>query len=429
MSLRPEVNELLTQTDKGSPMGELFRQYWIPALLASELPENDCSPVRCELLGEKMIAFRDSEGRYGLIEEFCAHRRVSLWFARNEDCGLRCPYHGWKFDVEGNCVDIPSEPQESDFRGQIKLDAYPLIKVFDILWTHMGDPANRPPEPEWEFAIVPAKQTVSTKRLQECNWLQALEGGIDSSHVSFLHSQELERDPLFKGAKANNYNKGDLKPYFEVAPSDGGLYIGARRNAEDGKYYWRITQWVMPCFTMIPPRADHPQHGHFWVPINDHSCWTWSYDYHPTRVLTATERQACLDGKGVHAAVIPGTFVPVQNSANDYLMDREAQKRGESYSGIAGFAMQDGSLQESMGPIIDRSKENLVQTDYGIVLTRNRLRRAAMDLRDKGIMPPGRDPEHMRVRSIAVVLDPELNYAQACQEDMVAAEGKIRATV
>jgi len=427
--LRKEVNELLTQTDQGTPMGELFRQYWIPAMLASELPENECPPVRVKLLGEPMIAIRDTDGNYGLIEEFCAHRRVSLWFGRNEESGIRCPYHGWKYDYTGQCVDVPSEPEEKGFCQTIKLTSYPLIKVGEVLWTHMGDAENRPPEPEWEFATVKPEQTVSTKRFQECNWLQALEGGIDSSHVSFLHSQELERDPLFKGAKANDYNLKDLKPYFEVAPSDGGLYIGARRNAEEGKYYWRITQWVMPCFTMIPPRADHPQHGHFWVPIDDENCWTWSYDYHPNRPLTNDERQACLDGKGVHAEIIPGSFISVQNKDNDYLMDRDAQKRGDSYSGIAGFAMQDGSLQESMGPIIDRSRENLVQTDYGIVMTRNRLRRAAVDLRDKGIQPPGRDPKHMKVRSIATVLDPELNYAEACQEDMVAAEGKMRTTV
>lgn len=426
--LRKEVNELLTQTDTGTPMGELFRQYWIPAMLAEELPENDCPPVRVKLLGEAMIAFRDTDGRYGLIEEFCAHRRVSLWFGRNEECGLRCPYHGWKFDVEGNCVDIPSEPGNDAFRAEVKLDAYPLIKVGDVLWTYMGDPATTPPEPEWEFATVAAEQTVTTKRIQECNWLQALEGGIDSSHVSFLHSRELERDPLFKGAKANSYNLGDLKPVFEVEPSVGGLYIGARRNAEE-KYYWRVTQWVMPCFTMIPPRADHPQHGHFWVPIDDETCWTWSYDYHPNRALTADERQACLDGKGIHTENIPGTFRPVQNKDNDYMMDREAQKRGETYSGVFGFGMQDASLQESMGPIVDRSRENLVQTDYGIVMTRNRLRKAATDLRDKGTLPPGRDPEHMRVRSIAVVLDPDLKYAESCQEEMKAEEGKMRATV
>ncbi len=427
--LRKEVNDLLTQTDKGTPMGDLFRQYWIPTLLARELPEDDCPPVRVKLLGEPMIAFRDSEGRYGLMEEFCAHRRVSLWFGRIEESGLRCPYHGWKYDVTGQCLEIPSEPEDSDLYKSIKLRAYSLIRVGDVLWAHMGDPENRPPEPKWEFVTVTPEQTVTTKRMQECNWLQALEGGIDSSHVSFLHSNELERDPLFKGAKANQYNLNDTRPVFDVSPWDGGLHIGVRRNVEQGKYYWRVTQWVMPCFTMIAPRADHPQHGHFWVPIDDENCWTWSYDYHPERQLTADERQACLDGKGVHSENIPGTFRSVQNKDNDYLMDRDAQKRGDTYSGIAGFAMQDGSLQESMGPIIDRSRENLVGTDYGIVMTRNRLRKAANDLRDKGVMPPGRDSDHHKIRSIAVVLDPELNYAEACKNDMIAAEGKARTTV
>lgn len=427
--LRKEVNDLLTQTDTGTPMGELFRQYWIPALLAHELPENDCAPVRVKLLGEAMVAFRDSDGRYGLLEEFCAHRRVSLWFGRNEEGGIRCPYHGWKYDVTGQCMEIPSEDEDSVFYKSIKLDSYPLIQVGDVLWTHMADAENRPPEPEWEFATVTPEQNVTTKRSQECNWLQALEGGIDSSHVSFLHANELERDPLFKGAKANQYNLNDLKPVFDVSQSDGGLYIGARRNVEDGKYYWRITQWVMPCFTMIPPRADHPQHGHFWVPIDDENCWTWSYDYHPERPLTADERQACLDGKGVHSPIIPGTFHPVQNKANDYMMDRDAQKRGETYSGIAGFAMQDASLQESMGPIIDRSRENLVGTDYGIIMMRNRLRKAVAEFRDNGTVPPGRTAEHQKVRSVAVVLDPELNYAEACQDDLTAELGKMRTTV
>ncbi|MDX1486281.1 MAG: Rieske 2Fe-2S domain-containing protein [Alphaproteobacteria bacterium] len=425
-----EENKLLTQTDKGTPMGELFRQYWIPALHADELPENDCPPVRVKLLGEKMVAFRDSEGRYGLIDEFCPHRRASLYFARNEECGLRCAYHGWKFDVEGNCVEIPSDPDKDEFRKKVKLTAYPLIKVGDVLWTHMGDPETRPPEPAWEFATVAPEQTVTTKRLQECNWLQALEGGIDSNHVSWLHSMELERDPLFRGSVGNKYNLGDLAPVFDITPSEGGLYIGARRKVEDGKHYWRVTQFVMPCFTMIPPRADHPQHGHFWIPIDDENCWTWSYDYHSQRPLTFEERKACLDGKGVHVAVIPdGSFRPVQNKDNNYLIDREAQKRGETFSGVMGFGMQDASLQESMGPIVDRSQENLVPTDKGIVMARNMLRKAAVELRDKGTLPQGRDPEHQKVRSISVVLDPNLNYAEACQEDMIAGEGRERVSV
>ena len=153
----------------------------------------------------------------------------------------------------------------------------------------MGAADQQPPLPEWEFATVPATQTRTTKRWQESNWLQAMEGGIDSSHVSFLHRGDLNSDPLFKGARGNQYNLSDSRPVFEVVESPGGLYIGARRNAENGHYYWRITQWVMPSFTMIAPRGDHAVHGHFWIPIDDENCWAWSFDYHPTRELTETE--------------------------------------------------------------------------------------------------------------------------------------------
>ena len=254
--LRKEVNDLLTQTDKGTPMGEPFSTGASDAGRGTARKRLPTDPPRASRGKDDCLPrFRRA---YGLIEKFCAHRRVSLWFGRNEDCGLRCPYHGWKFDVEGNCVDIPSEPEDSVVRQEAKLQAYPLIKVGDILWTHMGDPENRPPEPEWEFATVKPEQTVSTKRIQECNWLQALEGGIDSSHVSWLHSKELERDPLFKGAKANKFNMGDMKPVFEVRDSDGGLYVAARRKVEGDRNYWRITQWVMPCFTMIAPRSRSP---------------------------------------------------------------------------------------------------------------------------------------------------------------------------
>ncbi len=427
--LRKEVNDLLTQTDPGTPMGDFFRHYWIPALLATELPENDCPPVRVKLLGEPLIAFRDTEGRYGLMDEFCAHRRVSLWFGRNEEGGLRCPYHGWKYDYTGQCVDVPSEPEESGFCEKIKLRAYPLIKVGDVLWAYMGDAENRPPEPAWEFATVPAEQTFTSKRWQECNWLQAMEGGIDSSHVSFLHSGNLKSDPLFKGAKGNQYNQRDKKPVFEVVESEGGLFIGARRMAEEGHYYWRVTPWVMPSFTMVPPRGDHPIHGHFWIPIDDENCWAWSFDYHPTRALTESERQAMLDGYGIHNQYVPGTFRPLQNKDNDYLIDRDAQKRGETYSGVRGIAMQDASLQESMGPIVDRTRENLVSTDNGIIMARNRLRKACEALRNKGVEPPGRDTEHQQVRSAARVLPPDQPFKEAMKEDLKVRHGTRQTSV
>ena len=421
--LRQEINELLTQTGPGTEMGDLFRQYWLPALLAEELPANDSAPVRVKLLSERLIAIRDSEGRYGLMDEFCAHRGVSLWFGRNEEGGLRCSYHGWKYDVTGQCIEVPSEAANSTFCANVKLRSYPLVKIGDVLWTYMGDPEKTPPLPEYEWVHVPSEQTFTSKRLQESNWLQALEGGIDSSHVSWLHSGDIDSDPLFKGAKGNEYNIGDLKPFFEVTDSDGGLYIGARRNAEEGKYYWRITPWVMPSFTMVPPRGDHPVHGHFWIPIDDENCWVFTFDYLPVRALTPNERQAMIDGYGVHGENIPGTYRPVRNKDNDYLMDREAQRRGEAYSGITGIALQDASLQESMGPIVDRSKERLVATDSGIVKARAKLYKAALALREAGTTPPGVDPAHHRVRSAAVVLLKEESFIESLSEEMTVRPG------
>ena len=426
--MKAEQNELLCRTDAGTPMGELFRRYWLPILLSWELPQPDGPQVRVKCLGERMIAFRDTNGRLGLIDEFCAHRGVSLYFGRNEECGLRCPYHGWKYDVTGQCVEVPSEPAESGYCQKIKLKSYPLHEQGGVIWVYMGPAGQEPPFPEFEFATVAPEQTYTSKRAQECNWLQAMEGGIDSSHVSFLHSGALNTDPLFKGSKGNQYNLGDKKPVFEVVESEGGLYIGARRNAEDGKYYWRITPWVMPCFTMVPPRADHPMHGHFWVPMDDENCMAWSFDYHPVRSLSELEREAMEAGKGVHVKV-DRNFRPLQNKDNDYLIDRAAQKAGKTFSGVEGIGMQDASLQESMGPIQDRTKENLVSTDNGVIMARHRLLKAAKELAAKGTLPAGRDPVHQRVRSVAVVLPSGTPFKEGAGEALKAKQGVAQTSV
>ena len=427
--LKKEQNDLVTQTSPGTPMGNLFRRYWLPALLSEELAEPDGAPVRLQLLSERMLAFRDTQGRLGLIDEFCAHRGVSLWFGRNEEGGIRCPYHGWKYDINGQCLEVPSEPAESGYCEKVKLKSYPLVERGGVIWIYMGPPELRPPLPEWEFATVPAEQSFTSKRLQECNWMQALEGGIDSSHVSFLHSGQLNRDPLFKGAGGNKYNLADKKPVFEVVPADGGLFVGARRMAEDDQYYWRITPWIMPCFTMVPPRGDHPIHGHFWVPIDDHNNWAWSFDYHPTRALKDSERQAMKDGQGIHVKYVPGTYIPLANKTNDYLMDRAAQKAGLQYSGIEGIGMQDASLQESMGRVQDRTKEHLVSTDNGIIMMRQRIMKAAKALAEKGEAPPGIAPEHQRVRSAAVLLKRDLAFKDAARDALLSAPGKAHASV
>ena len=426
--LKPEQNALVTQTGPGTPMGDLFRRYWLPALLSQELPTPDCPPVRLKLLSERMVAFRDTQGRLGLVDEFCAHRGVSLWFGRNEENGIRCPYHGWKYDVNGQCIEVPSEPAESGYCSKIKLKSYPLIERGGVIWVYMGPLEHQPPFPEFEFATVPPAQSYTSKRFQECNYLQAMEGGIDSSHVSFLHSGSLNTDPLFKGAKGNQYNLNDRKPIFEVVESEGGLYIGARRNAEEGHYYWRITPWVMPCFTMVPPRGDHPLHGHFWIPVDDENNWAWSFDYHPVRALSHAERSAMEAGKGIHVAV-DQNYRPLQNKDNDYLMDRAAQKAGITYSGIEGIGMQDASLQESMGPLCDRTKENLVSTDNGIIMARHRLMKAAKALRDKGTPPPAINPSAQRVRSASVVLPAGVAFNDAAKDALLAREGVAQSSV
>lgn len=427
--LKQEQNDLLTQTGPDTQMGNLFRCYWLPVLLSEELPENDCPPVRVKVLSERLIAIRDSKGRYGLMDEYCPHRVASLWFGRNEECGIRCSYHGWKFDYTGQCVEIPSEPVESGFAEKIKLKSYPLVERGGILWTYMGPAERQPQLPEFEFATVPAKQRFVSKRFQESNWLQSMEGGIDSSHVSWLHSGNVVTDPLFKDAGGNKYNLGDLAPEFEVIHRPGGLCVGARRMAEDDQYYWRLTPWIMPSFTAVPPRGDYPMHGHFWIPIDDENCWAWSYDYHPVRALTPDERQAMEDGYGVHCKYVPGTYRPLANKDNDYLMDRESQKAGTQYSGIEGIAIQDGSLQESMGPIVDRTKENLVGCDNGIIMARHRLMKAARELAEKGTIPPGVDVEHQKMRSAALLLPRDQSYEEGAKEALRARKGIAQVSV
>jgi phthalate 4,5-dioxygenase len=347
---------------------------------------------------------------------------VSLWFGRNEEGGLRCPYHGWKYDYTGQCVEVPSEPAESGFCNKIKLKSYPLVAGGGILWAYLGAPQNLPKPPAFEWTALPASHRYVSKRWQESNYLQAMEGGLDSSHVSFLHSGELETDPLHRGTAGARY-LADHDPKFEVIESAGGLAIGARRNAGAAGYYWRISQWIMPWYTMVPPYADNALNAHAFVPIDDENCLVWTFTYHPTRPLSATEREVMGNGGGIHTVLIPGTFRPVVNKHNDYMIDRNAQKVGRSYSGVAGIAMQDASIQESMGPVVDRTKENLVSTDNAIIMARHRLLRAALALEQHGTPPPALAPECQEVRSASFVLPRDLPFGQAKREDLTVRQG------
>ncbi len=408
--LTAEENELLTRTGPGTPMGKLLRRYWVPALLSEELSEADGAPVRARLLGEDLLAFRDSDDRLGLVEVHCPHRGASLFFGRNEERGLRCVYHGWKYDVDGRCVDMPNEPPESSFKEKIRLRSYPCRERGGLIWAYMGPESEAPPFPEFEFLLVPENQRCVSKRLQECNYLQALEGGIDLAHISILH-----RNLNLGGDKqGQQLSFRDPSPRFEVIDADHGLMVAARRNADDASYYWRINQWIMPWYTMFPPLVDEGIGGHAFVPIDDENCWVYNMTWDPNGPLGVV-------GDGIYGDLIPGTYRSCANLANDFLVDRDAQ-RTISYTGIPGFAAQDSAVQESMGPICDRTNERIGPSDVPLVYLRRRLKNA-LDALDAGRPLPGLDPSSQHVRPVALVLPREIGFQDGARDALVARAG------
>jgi phthalate 4,5-dioxygenase len=425
-------NELLTRTGAGTPMGRLLRRYWVPALLAEEVAEPQCPPVRVTLMGERLVVWRDADGRLGALEEGCAHRRASLFFGRNENsqsrdgnCGLRCVYHGWKYDVQGRCVDMPNEPAASTFKDRIQLTAYPVAERGDIVWVYLGPGDDIPPLPDLEWAVVPQAHRYVSERLQRSNFAQATEGGIDSSHVSFLHSDARLWNPDWTSAgnSTRAHLTDDGSPKFFVEPTGYGLLIGARREAADEQYYWRITQWLMPWYNIVARDGDGPITAHAWVPVDDESCWAWSITFNPDRPLSKEQTDHYRRGGSVHAELIPGTYLPVRNAENDYLIDRTLQ-RTVSFTGIHGIAMQDVAMQESMGPVADRTNEHLGSADAAVIAARRRLLAEARALAaaDGAATPSGLDPRQQRVRSASMILPRDVPWVEATAESRKAAE-------
>ena len=384
--LTREENELLTRTGPGTAAGALVRRYWIPVLSASELAAPDGPPLRVKLLGERLVAFRDTSGRVGLLAEFCPHRTASLFFGRNEECGLRCVYHGWKFDVDGNCVDQPSEPEASTFRGKIRQIAYPCLERGGIVWTYMGPPDRKPPFPALEWTEVPASHRFVTRHLQECNWLQALEGGFDTSHLSFLHGGTV-------GAPGGRAMR--LPSRYDVIPTDYGFVAGTGRATDDGGMNWTANVMLLPFHKLI---ATNPIGAHAWVPLDDETTMNWCIEYLPDRPLTDADLTTSKTWHNIHAEVLPGSDRAVLNRDNDYMIDRAAQKSGRSYSGIKGIGMQDCSIQESMGPVTDRTIEHLGVSDTVIIKLRRLLLQTVRDVAAGG-PAPGPDRQSWRVRS------------------------------
>ncbi len=395
--LKPEENERLTRVGPGTPAGELFRRYWQPALLSSELPEPDGPPVRVRILGEDLVAFRATDGTVGLVDAFCPHRRAPMFFGRNEECGLRCVYHGWKFDVNGTCVDMPSEPSDSLFKTKVTIAAYPTIEAGDVVWTYMGPPAEMPPPPDYEWTRAPRTHRIISKTFENANYLQGLEGGLDTSHSSFAHNERL--------GDRNWIRNRDGAPRLDVMRSEYGYsYVSTRDVGEDGLYV-RVYHYVMPAQQMrgsvtalTGERAKTPKlDGHIWVPIDDEHTYvyntTWSYsDDFPITPEYAIEWES-MNGRGPDD-LIPGTFKLKKNLANDYLIDRERQ-RTKTFTGIVGINTQDYALQEGMGPITDRTHEHLGTSDKAVIAARQLLLEA-IDAVASGQAPRGLNPSAYR---------------------------------
>jgi phenylpropionate dioxygenase-like ring-hydroxylating dioxygenase large terminal subunit len=429
--LSPAENELLTRTGTGTAMGEYFRRFWQPVALSRELAEPDGAPIRVKLLGEEMVAFRDTQGRVGLVEPQCAHRGANLFFGRNEDGGIRCIYHGWKYDVHGKCLEMPNVPAGSAYHGKISIQACPTREFGDIVWAYLG-PRERMPEgvPQLEFGVLPASHRYVTKRLQQCNWAQSMEGALDTAHFSFLHMPAPRRasneNPTVAADEQRlRWLRNDPMPQFTVIEHEVGFAVGGARKADGQDLYWRATQFMLPAHSVTPSAMPgEVYYGYTWVPITDETCWIYVYAWHPDRPLSAEER-ARFDkgGYGQFAELGPG-FVPLRNRSNDYLIDREDQKH-RSFTGVRGIAEQDAMAQNSQGLIADRSREHLTPTDIAVVRFRRMMLEGAGALREGKEPAAAHLPESYRLRCGGAVAPSSLPFEEVMRQRFGSPTGKV----
>ena len=414
-------NETLTRVGPDTPMGELMRRYWQPVALSWELPEPDCPPVRVRILGEDLVAFRGTSGRVGLIDEWCAHRRTSLWLGRNEEEGLRCVFHGWKYDYTGQCIEMPNELPEYDFKEKVKIKAYPTQEMGGVVWAYMGPKEKQPPAPSFEWTRQPETHLHVSKGLQECNWLQALEGGLDSVHTSFLHRK-------FEGS--SRAGLGGMRAQATAAKLDvrttsyGYTYASLRPLGEDKGNYVRTYHYVMPNHQIRAIQEHTPEGvrtkfkmgGHMWVPVDDENCMTWNWYYSLDAPLEAQERDESFWGNGPSFFDEKNGFRSYRNKRNSWQIDRDVQKT-ETFTGVEGVNQQDRAVQEAMGPIVDRSKEMLSQTDKAIVAARRLLLNGAKTVEDGGI-PPAADDSYYDIRAIECVLPSDAQWLDTLKDQM-----------
>lgn len=382
--LTAEENDLLTRVEDDAPMGRIMRSHWIPALLSEEVAEPDGKPAKVRLLGRNLVVFRDSKGRVGALDELCPHRKASLVFGRNEDCGLRCLYHGWKFDVDGNCVDMSSEPPESTLKDKVKHSAYPTEECGGFIWIYLGDTDSMPEFERPSFAPHDDTPVSILKIRIPANWAQIMEGQIDSAHSSSLHSSDMVPARVSSaGAESDRWLRPSTDKSPRMAPevTDYGFrYAALRRPIKNARThdYVRVTVYVAPFVALIPPNSSYNVASVI-VPEDDHHSAfyfiAWGGEDCPD---TATWRDFC---RAVPGEDLNPDFTSKRHLGNDFLQDREAMKNG-SYTGVPGIPNQDIIMWTSMGSIVDRSGELLGASDIAIVEFRKLMVNAARAVKD-----------------------------------------------
>ncbi len=369
--LSREENELLTRVEGDAPMGQMLRRYWLPALLSEEIAEADGTPVRVRLLGENLVAFRDTAGGTGLVQAACPHRLASLALGRNEESGLRCIYHGWKFDVTGRCVDMPTEPGSYSFRDRVRLKTYPTLEAGGMVWTYMGHEGDAPAFPRHDWMDLPEEQRTVVKIGSHLNFVQGSEGAIDSAHSWFLHrGGSSARDWATRTAVST-----DQSPLLEAEDTPYGFrYAAIRRpNANpDTEKYVRVTLFQMPSTAFIPRSLDITTEAHvqIFVPMDDARSLFYGVFFSQNDRPVRDMRTFLRARRGID---LDAQYFNRGNESNGWLQDRDAMKSGESWCGINGFPNQDIACQESMGPIVDRTREHLGTSDIAIIRMRRRM--------------------------------------------------------
>lgn len=384
-------NQLLTEVGPSTPMGKLLRRYWVPALLSSDLPEPGCPPKRVKLLGEPLVAFRDINGVLGLLGEHCPHRGASLALGRVED-GIRCLYHGWRFSADGKVQESPN-CRADQLSSNARARSYPLRESGGMLWAYMGPPDKMPTLPTFHFMTVPESQRSFVRLTVDCNWVQIMEGGVDSAHIGILHAdigtlkRDSKRDDEYTaalhaddGGRETRLDSDDHAPELHVDVTDYGFNYAALRsqNEKNGKLYVRVHPFVMPWVTMIPTE---PRGTIFYLPHDDEKM-SW--------ILALSSDTANVDNRGwrkIAGLEVPGAFHEehyLGTAENGWLQDRALLD--ESATGLHALMLEDFAVSASMGQILDRTQEHVVASDMAVIRMRRMLLQAAKQLAE-GVDP------------------------------------------